>query len=420
MEKDLNTSNTIGVMILSIYMLAFSVGPLITSPLSEIYGRLVVLQGSNAFFLIFNTACGFAKTPGQLLAFRFLSGIGGCATQSTDDRQIGGAVMGEMFTPLERGQAVSIYSVAPLLGPVVGPVCGGLLAQHASWRWCFWAVSLLDVLVQAGGAACLRETYAPVLLRRKRDALAAATGDERLRTEHGGDGGWTGLLGRSMEGPFRMLATQPIVQAMSLYAGYGYGLAFLLSATMPLVWEGRYGQPPSTASLNYLPSSIGVVVMSQVTPRLGNAVYGRLLARAPDGQGRPEFRVPLLFLAGVLTPVGLLWYGWSVEARMHAVMPNVGTVVFTAGTNMTFFCINQYLIDTYTLHAASALGAATVLRGVCGFCIPLFAPSMFQALGFGVGNTILAAVAVVIGFPGAFVVWKWGPEMRAKSLYARK
>ncbi|GME37256.1 MFS multidrug transporter-like protein [Neofusicoccum parvum] len=124
MEKDLNTSNTIGVMILSIYMLAFSVGPLITSPLSEMYDRLVVLQGSNAFFLIFNTACGFAKTPGQLLAFRFLSGIGG-------------AVMGEMFTPLERGQAVSIYSIAPLLGPVVGPDCGGLLAQHAwlLWRW---------------------------------------------------------------------------------------------------------------------------------------------------------------------------------------------------------------------------------------------------------------------------------------------
>ncbi|GME30649.1 hypothetical protein GTA08_BOTSDO03745 [Neofusicoccum parvum] len=339
MEKDLNTSNTIGVIILSIYMLAFSVGPLITSPLSEMYGRLVVLQGSNAFFLIFNTACGFAKTPGQLLAFRFLSGIGG-------------AVMGEMFTPLERGQAVSIYSIAPLVGPLVGPVCGGLLAQHASWRWSFWVISLLDVLVQA----------------------------------------------------------------MSLYAGYGYGLAFLLSATMPLVWEGLYGQPPSTASLNYLPSSIGVVVMSQVTPRLGDAVYGRLLARALDGQGRPEFRVPLLFVAGVLTPVGLLWYGWSVEARMHAVMPNVETVVFTAGTNMTFFCINQYLIDTHTLHAASALGAATVLRGVCGFFIPLFAPSMFEALGFGVGNTILAAVAVVIGFSGAFVVWKWGPEMRAKSL----
>lgn len=86
MQTDLRTSDTIGVMFLSIYMLAFSIGPLITSPLSEMYGRLVVLQGSNIFFFIFNTACGFAKTDRQMLAFRFLSGMGGCAAQSVSER----------------------------------------------------------------------------------------------------------------------------------------------------------------------------------------------------------------------------------------------------------------------------------------------------------------------------------------------
>lgn len=82
MKSDLHTSDTVATMILSIYMLAFSFGPLITSPLSEMYGRLPVLQGGNAFFLVFNTACGFAKTPAQILSFRFLSGMGGCASQS--------------------------------------------------------------------------------------------------------------------------------------------------------------------------------------------------------------------------------------------------------------------------------------------------------------------------------------------------
>lgn len=189
---------------------------------------------------------------------------------------------------------------------------------------------------------------------------------------------------------------------------------------MPLVWEGVYNQKPAIASLNYLPSSIGVIVMSQITPRLGNVIYKRLLARSPHNNALPEFRVPLLFPATLLTLVGLLWYGWSAEEKLRVVMPNIGTVIFMAGTNMTFFCINQYLIDTYTLHAASALGAATVLRGICGFCIPLFAPKMFEELGFGVGNTILAVAAVVIGFPGALMVWKYGPALREKSLYARK
>ncbi|EKG15663.1 Major facilitator superfamily [Macrophomina phaseolina MS6] len=232
MQTDLRTSDTIGVMFLSIYMLAFSIGPLITSPLSEMYGRLVVLQGSNIFFFIFNTACGFAKTDRQMLAFRFLSGMGGCAAQS-----IGGAIMGEIFTPLERGKAISVYSIAPLLGPVIGPVCGGLLTQYASWKWCFWVISIFDVFVQFCGIVYLRETYPPVLLRQKRGLLAKETGNQELRTEFDGNRTWSALLQKNMKRPFNMLATQPIVQVMSLYAGYGYGLAFLLSgeAVKPII-----------------------------------------------------------------------------------------------------------------------------------------------------------------------------------------
>lgn len=144
--------------------------------------------------------------------------------------------MGEMFTPLERGKAVSIYSIAPLIGPVIGPVCGGVLTQYASWRWCFWIISIFDIFVQLSGVLYLRETYPPVLLRQKRNILVKETGNQNLKTEFDGNRTWKALLQKNMKRPFNMLATQPIVQIMSLYAGYGYGLAFLLSgkATEPL------------------------------------------------------------------------------------------------------------------------------------------------------------------------------------------
>lgn len=189
---------------------------------------------------------------------------------------------------------------------------------------------------------------------------------------------------------------------------------------MAMVYEDRYGQKPATASLNFLAPSIGVIVMSQINPRVGNLIYKRLTSRAPDNKALPEFRLPLLLPASVLTVVGLVWYGWSAQYRLHVVMPNVGAVLLTAGTNMQFFCINQYLIDTYTLHAASALGAATILRGVFGFVVPLIAPEMFAALSIGLGMTILAIGAAVIGVPGMFVTWYWGHTLRSKSLFARK
>ena len=67
---------------LSIFILAYAVGPLFLGPLSEIWGRVIVLQLANLFFLVFNIACGVSQTKGQMIAFRFLSGLGGSAPLS--------------------------------------------------------------------------------------------------------------------------------------------------------------------------------------------------------------------------------------------------------------------------------------------------------------------------------------------------
>jgi MFS family permease len=66
----------------------------------------------------------------MLIAFRFLAGLGGSAPQS-----IGGGVIGDLFDAEHRGQAISIYSLAPLLGPVIGPVAGAWVAEKSTWRW---------------------------------------------------------------------------------------------------------------------------------------------------------------------------------------------------------------------------------------------------------------------------------------------
>ena len=66
-------------LVLSVFVLAYAIGPLFLGPLSEIYGRVHVLQLSNLFYLIFNIACGFSQNKGEMIAFRFLSGLGGSA-----------------------------------------------------------------------------------------------------------------------------------------------------------------------------------------------------------------------------------------------------------------------------------------------------------------------------------------------------
>lgn len=73
---------------LSIFILAYAIGPIFFGPASELYGRVRLLQVSNLWYIAWNMGCGFATTKGQLFAFRFLAGIGGSAPLA-----IGGGAM---------------------------------------------------------------------------------------------------------------------------------------------------------------------------------------------------------------------------------------------------------------------------------------------------------------------------------------
>lgn len=127
MSRDLDVPPGVQqALILSIFVLAYAVGPLFLGPLSEIYGRVRILQLSNAFYLAWNLGCGFAQTKGQMLAFRFLAGLGGSAPLA-----IGGGLLSDTWSADQRGKAISIYSLAPLLGPAVGPIAGGFIAEKS-------------------------------------------------------------------------------------------------------------------------------------------------------------------------------------------------------------------------------------------------------------------------------------------------
>ncbi|KAF2104946.1 MFS general substrate transporter [Rhizodiscina lignyota] len=407
------TSEIEAQLTLSIFVLAYAIGPLFLGPLSEIYGRTRVLQLSNLFYFAWNTGCGFAQDKGQLIAFRFLAGLGGSAPLA-----IGGGILSDCWKAEERGRAISIYSLAPLLGPAVGPIAGGFIAENTTWRWCFWSTSIVTILIQLSGIFFLRETYAPKLLREKADRLRKETGNSSLYTEWEAAGtDIIPLLKVSLVRPFRLLGTQPIVQVLSLYMAYIYGLMYLVLSTFPPLWENVYHEGVGIGGLNYISMGIGFFLGVQVCAPINDAIYRRLKKRN-NGVGRPEFRVPLMLPGAIFVPVGLFWYGWSAQAHVHWIVPNIGVAIFCAGTIMGFQCIQTYIVDAYTRYAASAVGAATVLRSLAGFGFPLFAPYMYNALDYGWGNSLLGFVAIAIGLPAPFLLWKYGERLRGISKFA--
>ena len=87
-SQEFHITNTVeSQLLLSIFILAYAVGPLFLGPLSEIYGRVHVLQLANLVYLVFNIACGVSQNKGEMIAFRFLSGLGGSAPLAVSQRR---------------------------------------------------------------------------------------------------------------------------------------------------------------------------------------------------------------------------------------------------------------------------------------------------------------------------------------------
>ncbi|KAI6093654.1 MFS general substrate transporter [Hypoxylon rubiginosum] len=403
-------------IVLSIFVLAYALGPLIWGPLSEIYGRVLVLQLSNLGYLAFNLGCGFAKTKGQLIGFRFLSGLGGSASLA-----IGGGVLSDLFIPEQRGSAMSMYSLAPLLGPAIGPIAGAFITENTTWRWAFYATCIADAAIQVAGLFFLQETYATVLLARKRAALVKETGNTALRTpfDDSSSGLWA-KLSVALTRPFRLLATQVIVQCIALYMMYVYGLMYLVLASFPSLFTAPppagYGMSIGIGGLNYISLGLGFFLGAQVCARMQDWFYAMLKRRY--GAGKPEFRVPMMVPGAILVPIGLLIYGWTAEFKTHWIGPNIGAMLFACGAIMSFQCLQGFLVDSYQRYAASAVGAATVLRSLAGFGFPLFAPSMYERLGYGWGNTLMAFLGMAIGLPSPILLWKYGEILRKRSPFA--
>jgi multidrug resistance protein len=409
------TDQIISQLMLSIFVLAYAVGPLFLGPLSEIYGRTIVLQLANLFFLIFNIGCGVAQTKTQLIICRFFAGLGGSAPLA-----VGGGVLSDCFRPEERGKSIAIYSLAPLLGPALGPIAGGFIAENTSWRWVFYSVSIADGLIQFMGLFFLRETYGPRILRDRAKRIRKETGDATWQTEAEMQKKTLAqVLRTSLIRPFRLLLTQSIVQVVACYMAYIYGIMYLVLSTFPSLWTGKdyYNESIGIGGLNYISLGLGFWCGSQLCAPLNDRIYKRLKARN-NGIGRPEFRVPLLGVAAILVPTGLFIYGWTAQTHCHWIAPNIGAVLFGAGTIISFQCMQTYMVDAYTRFAASALAAAAFLRSLAGFGFPLFAPYMYDKLHYGWGNSVLAFVSIAIGIPAPIFLWKFGEVLRKKSTYA--
>ena len=210
-----------------------------------------------------------------------------------------------------------------------------------------------------------------------------------------------------------MLIYSPIVSLLSIYIAVIYGYIYLLFTTLTPVYEGIYGFGAGPVGLVFLGIGIGSFLGLILFGIMSDRLLKHLTKKSGTGEMKPEYRLPPLLPGCLLIPIGLFWYGWSVEKHIHWIMGIIGTMWVGAGMIGAMMSAQTYLVDAYTVHAASAIAANTVLRSLAGAFLPLAGPKMYATLGLGWGNSLLAFIALALS-PIAWIFYKYGEKIRKK------
>lgn len=324
-----------------------------------------------------------------------------------------------MFPAKDRGKSLALVGLLPYLGPALGPIIGGLAAERLWWPWLFWILSAFDAVALVLGFFIIRESYAPVLLRRKADNIAAQTapiGAPKMSSSariHIFYRDLSSRIGPAMKRPIRLLTHRPIIQLIALAMAVDFGIYTLVLSTFASLWINQYHQSETDASLHYIAIALGAFVCAQAGGRLMDVMWHRMKSARPDREPTPEWRVPYIIVGLIPCVAGTFWYAWSAEQHVHWAVVDVGVFFFTAGNFMFSQGLLAYSVDEFTSARAASASAATRLGTyLLGFVFPIFAPELYNKLGYGWGNSLLGFLYGTLGSAIVVILWIWGENIR--------
>lgn len=402
---------TLGV---SLFVLGFALGPLLWAPFSELYGRQLVFVGTYTAFMAFNAGAAGAPTIYGLLILRFFAAAFGSSPLTN-----AGGVIADLFTANERGLAMSIFSAAPFMGPVLGPIIGGFLGMTEGWRWVNGLMAIWAGVILVITACIVPETYAPVLLRKRAEKLSKLSGKVyRSRTDI--DQGKVSLgeaFATGLKRPWILLFCEPIVLLLSLYHAIIYGILYMLFGAFPIVYRIGRGWNEGISGLPFVAVAIGVLLAITYVITIDNKMYMRKVQESGRGFTTPEARLPMCIVGGIALPIGLFWFAWTNGPSVPWAASVVASIPFGFGMVLIFLSIMNYLIDSYTIFAASVLAGNGIIRSVFGAAFPLFTSQMYDNLGIHWASSVPAFLAVAC-LPLPFLFYKYGATIREKCKYA--
>ncbi|KAK5062779.1 hypothetical protein LTR84_004854 [Exophiala bonariae] len=409
--EEFHISRVAAGLVITLFLLGYCAGPLIFAPLSEFYGRRWVFYISFTGYLAFNFLCAFAPNFGSLLVGRLLTGTFASAPLTNAP-----GVLADIWGPVERGNAMAIFSMMTFVGPAVGPVVSGFLELKKDWRWSFYVLLWLGGITEAI-MFTIPETLPSAVLVNKARRLRATDVPEYQNIRAPAE-----AEGRKLADMFRVALIRPwkilfdtISFLVAIYLSVVYVLLYMLFTIYPIVFQQKRGWNSGVGELPLLGTAIGACIGGAIIFWVSSRDKKKMEAGVPR---RPEDRLPVAMFAGVLFAVTMFWFAWTANFNsIHWFVPVLAGTLLSTSIMLIFVSWLNYLTDTYLMYTASAMAANTICRSAAGAAAPLFTQRMFDVLGVGGGGSLIGGIAILLA-PIPFIFYKYGEPIRVKSRFA--
>ena len=339
-------------------------------------------------------------------------------------------VVSDISTAVQRGSFMGFVTAGSLLGPSIGPVIGGLLAQYLGWRAIFWFL-----VIFAGAFLVLFILFFPETGRKivGNGSIPAPKWNRPLisypwdkNTNHNDSQEHVNTSSRKIgfPNPFKTLTivfqkdiSIILFSNALLFAGF-----YDVSASIPSIYSDLYGLNDLQIGLCYIPFGLGATIASICNGKFLDYNYRRAAKKLnfplvknrntdlrgfPIEKARLEVAIPLLII-GSMTVIA---FGWFLNFGIHLAAPT--TILFFMGLALTgsFNTVSTLLVDLYPTTAATATASNNFVRCLLGAGATALINPMLTAMGRGWCFTFIAFV-MMLTTPLLLVVMRYGPKWR--------
>lgn len=316
--------------------------------MSEVLGRRTVYLVSFALFTLWNIIAAISTSMAMLIVMRCL---GGGASASV--LAIGAGTIADCWEPKERGRAMGIFFLGPMLGPLLAPIIGGALSQAWGWRSTQWFQTIYGGVLLIVLTFCLPET-----LQKRTPVLKQQEAGERIpgQSESAPLSTWQSILRRLRQvvlickrfiiDPLKIISYLrfPAVFATVYLGSITFGTLYMLNIAIQRTFQDQpYNFSTVIVGLTYIPGSLGYIIAALVGGKWADAIMHREARAAGryDESGklvlRPEDRMrENALLAAAIYPAALLWFGWTADKGVFWIVPLIANFFFGFGTMIIF------------------------------------------------------------------------------------